>query len=34
VRLDREGERWRIGARSRGLTPESKAIGEREALGV
>jgi 3',5'-cyclic AMP phosphodiesterase CpdA len=34
VRLDREGERWRIGARSRGLTPESAAIGEREALGV
>ncbi|HEY5203054.1 MAG TPA: metallophosphoesterase, partial [Roseiarcus sp.] len=34
VRLAREGERWRVSARSRGLTPESKAIGEREALGV
>ena len=34
VRLDREGERWRVGARARGLTPESQAIGEREALGV
>jgi 3',5'-cyclic AMP phosphodiesterase CpdA len=34
VRLDREGERWRVGARARGLTPESEAIGEREALGV
>ena len=34
VRLDREGERWRVGARARGLAPESEAIGEREALGV
>ena len=34
VRLDREGERWRVGARVRGLRPESAAIGEREALGV
>jgi 3',5'-cyclic AMP phosphodiesterase CpdA len=34
VRLDREGERWRVGARVRGLTPESAAIGEREALAV
>jgi 3',5'-cyclic AMP phosphodiesterase CpdA len=34
VRLDREGERWRVGARARGLTPQSEAIGEREALGV
>jgi 3',5'-cyclic AMP phosphodiesterase CpdA len=34
VRLDREDERWRVGARVRGLTPESAAIGEREALGV
>jgi 3',5'-cyclic AMP phosphodiesterase CpdA len=34
VRLDREGELWRVGARARGLTPQSKAIGEREALGV
>jgi 3',5'-cyclic AMP phosphodiesterase CpdA len=34
VRLDREGERWRVGARARGLTPESQTIGEREALGV
>ncbi len=34
VRLDREGERWRVGARVRGLAQESGAIGEREALGV
>ncbi len=34
VRLEREGERWRVGARVRGLAPESAAIGEREALGV
>ena len=34
VRLDREGERWRVGARARGLSPESQAIGEREPLGV
>jgi 3',5'-cyclic AMP phosphodiesterase CpdA len=34
VRLDREGERWRVSARARGLTLESEAIGEREALGV
>ena len=34
VRLDREGERWRVSARARGLAPESQAIGEREALGV
>jgi 3',5'-cyclic AMP phosphodiesterase CpdA len=34
VRLDREGERWRVGARARGLHPESAAIGEREAIGV
>jgi 3',5'-cyclic AMP phosphodiesterase CpdA len=34
VRLDREGERWRIRARARGLAPESHTIGEREALRV
>ena len=34
VRLAREGERWRVSARSRGLGPESQTIGEREALGV
>jgi 3',5'-cyclic AMP phosphodiesterase CpdA len=34
VRLDREGDRWRVSARARGLTLESAAIGEREALGV
>ena len=34
VRLDNEGDRWRIRARARGLTPESHAIGEREALRV
>jgi 3',5'-cyclic AMP phosphodiesterase CpdA len=34
VRLDREGDRWRVGARARGLAPESQAIGEREALSV
>jgi 3',5'-cyclic AMP phosphodiesterase CpdA len=34
VRLDREGERWRVSARARGLGPESGAIGEREALRV
>jgi 3',5'-cyclic AMP phosphodiesterase CpdA len=34
VRLDRQGERWRVGARVRGLAQESGAIGEREALGV
>ena len=34
VRLEREGERWRVGARARGLTPESHTIGERAALSV
>ena len=34
VRLEREGERWRVGARARGLTPESHTIGERAALTV
>ncbi len=34
VRLAREGDRWRISARARGLGPESQTIGEREALGV
>jgi 3',5'-cyclic AMP phosphodiesterase CpdA len=32
VRLEREGERWRIRARVRGLALDSEAIGEREAL--
>ena len=34
VRLEREGEFWRVGARVRGLAPDSDAIGEREALAV
>jgi 3',5'-cyclic AMP phosphodiesterase CpdA len=34
VRLDRDGERWRVGARARGLHMESAAIVEREGLGV
>jgi 3',5'-cyclic AMP phosphodiesterase CpdA len=34
VRLDRDGERWRVSARARGLAPESAAIGERAALRV
>ena len=34
VRLDREGKRWRVSVRARGLAPESGAIGEREALAV
>ena len=34
VRLDRQGERWLVSARARGLAPESGAIGEREALSV
>ena len=34
VRLDREGEHWRVSARARGLAPQGGAIGEREALGV
>jgi 3',5'-cyclic AMP phosphodiesterase CpdA len=34
VAFDREGERWRVSARVRGLAPESGAIGEREALTV
>lgn len=34
VRLDRDGERWRISVRARGLAPEGGAIGEREALAV
>jgi 3',5'-cyclic AMP phosphodiesterase CpdA len=34
VRLDRDGERWRVSARARGLGLESGAIGERQALSV
>ena len=34
VRLEREGERWRISARVRGLALEGAGIGEREALAV
>ena len=34
VRLDHDGERWRVSARARGLAPQSAAIGEREALPV
>jgi len=34
VRLAREGERWRVGARVRGLALDGHEIGEREALAV
>ena len=34
VRLEREGRRWRVAARARGLASEGGAIGEREALSV
>jgi 3',5'-cyclic AMP phosphodiesterase CpdA len=34
VRLAREGDRWRVSARARGLGPASETIGERAALGV
>jgi 3',5'-cyclic AMP phosphodiesterase CpdA len=34
VRLDRDGELWKVSARARGLAAESAAIGEREALQV
>jgi 3',5'-cyclic AMP phosphodiesterase CpdA len=34
VRLDRDGDLWRVSARARGLAPESAAIGERKALRV
>jgi 3',5'-cyclic AMP phosphodiesterase CpdA len=34
VRLDREGDRWRVRARARGLAAESGAIGERAGLRV
>ena len=34
VRLDREGDRWRVSARARGLAPDGQAIAEREALAV
>jgi 3',5'-cyclic AMP phosphodiesterase CpdA len=34
VSLDRDGERWRVSARARGLARESGTIGEREALRV
>ena len=34
IRLDRDGELWKVSARARGLAPESAAIGEREALRV
>jgi hypothetical protein len=34
VRLDRDGERWRVSVRARGLAPESAAIGGREALSL
>lgn len=32
VRLEREGDRWKVTARARGLALDSEAIGEREAL--
>jgi len=34
VKLQREGERWKVTARARGLSLETEAIGEREALRV
>ena len=34
VRLRREGERWRVSARARGLSLDNEAIGERAALSV
>jgi len=34
VRIERDGERWRVSARARGLALDSEAIGEREALAV
>ena len=34
VRIAREGERWRVTARARGLTLDGDAIGERERLTV
>ena len=34
VCLDREGERWRVSARARGLALDGHGIGEREALAV
>ena len=34
VRLDRDGERWRVSARARGLARNGQAIGEGEPLAV
>jgi 3',5'-cyclic AMP phosphodiesterase CpdA len=34
VRLDRDGERWRVSARARGMALDSETIGERDALAV
>ncbi len=34
VRLERDGELWRVSARARGLALDSEAIGERPALAV
>ena len=34
VRLDRDGELWRVTARARGLALDGDAIGEREALAI
>ena len=34
VSLNREGDRWRVAARARGLAPEGASIGERAALRV
>jgi 3',5'-cyclic AMP phosphodiesterase CpdA len=34
VRLDRDGERWRVSVRARGLAYENGAITERAALSV
>jgi 3',5'-cyclic AMP phosphodiesterase CpdA len=34
VRVEREGELWKVSARVRGLALDSEAIGEREALAI
>jgi 3',5'-cyclic AMP phosphodiesterase CpdA len=34
IKLDREGDRWRVGVRARGLMPGRSEIGEREPLLV
>jgi 3',5'-cyclic AMP phosphodiesterase CpdA len=34
VRLERDGDRWQVSARARGLALDSEAIGEHEAIAV